>query len=153
MPKPIPDGYPSVTPYLVVTDGAGAIAFYEKAFGAVEIMRLATPDGTIAHAEIKIGDSPVMLADEYPDMGFRGPASLGGTPVGIHLYVEDADALFAQALAAGATERRPVQDQFYGDRTGTLTDPYGHVWTLATHREDLSPDEIRSRFAAHAAQA
>jgi PhnB protein len=146
--KPIPDGYHSVTPYLIVKDAARAIDFYKKAFAAVELLRLADPTGKIGHAEIKIGNSPIMLADEHPDMGFRGPQSLGGSPVGIMLYVESVDALFRQAIAAGATEKSPVTDQFYGDRSGTLTDPFGHVWTIATHKEDVPMEEIQKRFEA-----
>src|SRR5262245_34619398 len=146
--KPIPDGYHTATPYLVLQNAAGAIEFYKKAFGATELMRLASPDGKIGHAEIKIGDSPIMLADEFPDMGYRGPKALGGSPVSILLYVEDVDALFNQAVAAGATVKRPVKDEFYGDRSGNLEDPFGHVWTIATHKEDVSPEEIEKRFAA-----
>jgi PhnB protein len=146
--KPIPDGYHTATPYLVVQGAASALEFYKKAFGAEELMRLASPDGKIGHAEIKIGDSPIMLADEFPEMGFRGPRSLGGSPVSILLYVEDVDARFNQAIAAGAIAVRPVMDQFYGDRSGNLEDPFGHRWTLATHKEDVSPEEIEKRFAA-----
>lgn len=146
--KPIPDGYHTATPYLVLQNAAGAIEFYKKAFGATELMRLASPGGKIGHAEIKIGDSPIMLADEVPEMGYRGPRALGGSPVSIMLYVEDVDALFNQAVAAGATVRRPVKDEFYGDRSGNLEDPFGHVWTIATHKEDVSPEEIEKRFAA-----
>ena len=148
---PIPAGYHSVTPYLLVRGAAEALAFYQRAFGAEELMRLAAPDGAVAHAEIKIGDSPVMLADEgdqSDDLGQKSPATLGATSVSVMLYVSDVDALFAQALAAGASTLRPVQDQFYGDRSGTLRDPYGHVWTLATHVEDVSPEEIDRRVAA-----
>ena len=148
---PIPAGYHSVTPYLLVRGAAEALAFYQRAFGAEELMRLAAPDGAVAHAEIKIGDSPVMLADEgdqSDDLGQKSPATLGATTVSVMLYVSDVDALFAQALAAGASTLRPVQDQFYGDRSGTLRDPYGHVWTLATHIEDVSPEEIDRRVAA-----
>jgi PhnB protein len=146
--KPIPDGYHTVTPYLVVKDAARALDFYKKAFGATELMRMADPSGKIGHAEIKIGNSPIMLADEFPDMGFRGPQSLGGTPVSILLYVEDVDSRFQQALAAGATTLKPLQDQFYGDRSGTVTDPFGHVWTIATHREDVPPEEMHKRMEA-----
>ena len=146
--KPIPDGYHTATPYLVLQNAADAIEFYNKAFGATELMRLASPGGKIGHAEIKIGDSPIMLADEFPDMGYRGPRALGGSPVSIMLYVEDVDALFNQAVAAGATVRRPVKDEFYGDRSGNLEDQFGHVWTIATHKEDVSPEEIEKRFAA-----
>lgn len=145
--KPIPDGYPAVTPYLIVTGAARAIEFYTQVFGATETMRLAGPNG-VAHAEIRIGDSVVMLADESPEMGFRGPKSFGGTPVSLMLYVDDVDATFQRAIAAGAASRRAVQDQFYGDRSGTLEDPFGHVWTVATHVEDVSPQEIDRRLAA-----
>jgi len=146
--KPIPDGYHTATPYLVVQNAASAIEFYKKAFGAEELMRLASPDGKIGHAEIKIGDSPIMLADEFPEMGYRGPRALGGSPVSIMLYVEDVDARFNQAIAAGAKAVRPVRDEFYGDRSGNLEDPFGHVWTIATHKEDVSPEEIEKRFVA-----
>ncbi len=146
--KPKPDGYHTATPYLIIQGAAKAIEFYKQAFGATELMRLDAPGGTIGHAEIKIGDSPIMLADEHPEMGYRSPQALGGTPVSLMLYVEGVDAMFAQALAAGATIQRPVQDQFYGDRSGTLVDPFGHVWTIATHTEDLSPDEITARLEA-----
>ncbi len=146
--KPIPEGYHTVTPYLIVKDGARAIEFYKKAFGATELLRMADPGGKIGHAEIKIGDSPIMLADEVPEMGARSPQSLGGSPVSILLYVEDVDALFSQAVAAGAKVQRPVKDQFYGDRTGGVTDPFGHVWYIATHKEDVSPEEMQKRAAA-----
>jgi PhnB protein len=146
--KPIPDGYHSATPYLIVDDAARAIEFYKRAFGASELLRLDGPGGGVMHAEVKIGDSPIMLADEFPDMGYSGPTALGGTPVSIMLYVEDVDARFEHAIKAGAKERTPVQDQFYGDRSGTLEDPFGHVWTIATHIEDLSPEEIDGRFQA-----
>ena len=146
--KPIPDGYHTATPYLVVKDAASAIQFYKKAFGATETLRMADPSGKVMHAEVKIGDSPIMLADEFPEMGARGPQSIGGTPVSICLYVQDVDAQFNQAIAAGSKALRPVQDQFYGDRSGTLTDPFGHVWTIATHKEDVTPEEMRKRFEA-----
>lgn len=146
--KAIPDGYHSVTPYLIVKGAAQALDFYKKAFSATEIMRMEGPGGKIGHAEIKIGDSPVMLADEFPEMGARSPQSLGGTPLSLLVYVEDVDARFKQAVAAGATVLRPVQDQFYGDRSGTLSDPFGHQWTIATHKEDLTMDEINKRSAA-----
>jgi PhnB protein len=146
--KPVPEGYHTATPYLILKDAARAIEFYKKAFGATELMRIADPGGRIAHAEIKIGDSPIMLADELPEMGRRGPQSLGGTPVGIMLYVEDVDARFKQAIGAGATETMAVQDQFYGDRSGGLTDPFGHTWWIATHKEDVSPEEMRKRAEA-----
>jgi PhnB protein len=147
----VPDGYHSVTPYLIVAGAARAIDFYKQAFGALERMRLTDPGGNVGHAELTIGGSVVMLADEYPDMGFRGPQAIGGSPVGLHLYVADVDAMFAQALAAGATVLQPVQDKFYGDRSGTLRDPFGHLWTLSTHKEDVSPEEITRRFEAGAA--
>jgi PhnB protein len=146
--KPIPDGYNTITPYLSIKGAAEAIEFYRKAFGATEVMRMAQPDGRVGHAELKIGDSKFMLADEFPDMDFRGPHSLGGTPVHLHMYVEDVDAVVDRALAAGAKLARPVQDQFYGDRSGSVTDPYGHVWHVATHKEDLSMEEMRRRAAA-----
>jgi len=142
---PIPTGYHSVTPYLIVNGAAKAIAFYQQAFNAEELLRLPGPDGKIAHAEVKIGDSPVMLADETD--AYHGPQPGCGAPVSLMIYVTDVDRIFAQALAAGAKEQRPVADQFYGDRTGTLVDPFGHVWSLATHVEDVSPEEIDRRFA------
>jgi PhnB protein len=146
--KPIPEGYHTVTPYLIVKDAAGAIDFYKKALGATEIMRFAGPNGKVGHAEVKIGDSRVMLADEFPEMGAVSPQSIGGTPVGLCLYVKDVDALSKQAIAAGAKVVRPVQDQFYGDRSGTFEDPYGHKWTIATHKEDVSPEEMKKRMEA-----
>ena len=146
--KPIPEGYHTATPYLIVKDAARAIEFYKKAFGATELMRIPGPGGKIGHAEIKIGDSPIMLADEVPGMGFRSPESLGGSPISILLYVEDVDVVFSEALAAGAKVQRPVADQFYGDRTGGVTDPFGHVWYIATHKEDVSPEEMKKRAAA-----
>ncbi len=145
--KPIPDGYHTATPYLVIGGAAKAIEFYKQAFGAEELLRMADPSGKVGHAEIKIGDSTIMLADEHPERGHKGPKSLGGTPVSIMLYVRDVDAVVAKAIAAGATIRQPVQNQFYGDRSGTLEDPFGHVWTVATHVEDLSPEEIGRRAA------
>lgn len=145
---PIPEGHHTVTPYLIIKGAGGAIDFYKRAFGAKELMRLASPTGTIMHAEIQIGDSYIMITDEHPDMNARGPVSLGGTPVSLHIYVEDADALFNQAKAAGATVLRPVEDQFYGDRCGSLSDPFGHLWHIATHKEDLSPEELGKRAAA-----
>lgn len=146
--KAIPDGYHSATPYLIVTGAAEAIEFYKRAFGAVELFRMANPDGRVGHAEIRIGDSVIMLADEHPDMGYRSPRSLGGSAVSIMLYLEDVDAVFARALAAGARAQRGVADQFYGDRNGILEDPFGHVWTIATHVEDVPPDEIERRMEA-----
>ena len=146
--SPIPEGYHSVTPYLILKNAAAAIEFYKKAFGAVELLRMAAPGGKIGHAEIKIGDSPVMLADEYPDMGFKGPESLGGTPVSLMIYVDDVDKIYPQAIAAGGKEVRPLQNQFYGDRSGTLTDPFGHVWTISTHVEDVPEEELAKRAEA-----
>jgi PhnB protein len=146
--KPIPEGYHSVTAYLSITGAAGAIEFYKRAFGAIETFRLVAPNGDIGHAEIRIGDSTVMLADPCDGGPFRTPQALGGSSVGLHLYCEDVDTLFARALDAGAKVVRPVQDQFYGDRTGTLEDPFGHVWFLATHKEDLAPEEIDRRAQA-----
>lgn len=146
--KPIPDGYHTATPYLITNNAESAIEFYKKAFNAIEKMRLKDPSGKIMHAEIMIGASPIMLGEECPDMDALSPQSLGGSPVSIHLYVEDVDAMAAQAVAAGAKVCRPVEDQFYGDRTGTLTDPFGHTWTIATHKEDVSLEEVEKRFAA-----
>jgi PhnB protein len=143
--KPIPEGYHTATPYLSVRNAAQAIEFYKQAFGATETMRFPGPDGKIGHAEIRIGDSPIMLGDEYPDMEFLSPLSRGGTTVHLHLYVEDVDARVAKAVAAGGKLKRPVQDQFYGDRTGTIEDPFGHVWHIATHKEDLSEQELHRR--------
>lgn len=148
--KPIPDGYATVAPYLTVHDAAGAIAFYQQAFGATELMRLAAPSGKLAHAEIKIGNSLIMLSDEFPEMGGRSAQALGGTPVTLMVYVEDVDTIFRQAIAAGATEVRPVENQFYGDRAGTLSDPFGHMWTIASHVEDVSMEEVNARFSAMA---
>lgn len=149
--KPIPEGYHSVTPYLICSGAAGAIDFYVKVFGATEVMRL-DHGGKIGHAEVKIGDSHVMLADEFPEMGAKGPLSLGGTPVGICLYVVDVDEVFQRAVDAGAKVERPVQDQFYGDRSGTIIDPFGHKWTIATHKEDLTPEQINQRMAEWSAK-
>jgi PhnB protein len=145
--KPIPDGYHSVTPYLIVNGGAAAIEFYKKAFGATEVMRLPGPDGKVGHAEIRIGDSVIMLADEHPEMGAKSPQTIGGSPVSIMLYVEDVDAIVRQAVAAGAKIQRPVEDKFYGDRMGTLDDPFGHVWHVATHTENVTPEEMKKRAA------
>jgi PhnB protein len=151
--KAVPEGYHTATPYLIVDDAARALEFYRKAFGAAERMRFAAPGGKIGHAEITIGDSAIMLADEHPEMGYRGPRAIGGSPVSIHLYVENVDEVFPRALAAGATALRPVADQFYGDRSGTLRDPFGHVWNVATHKEDLSPEEMHRRAEAAMKQA
>jgi PhnB protein len=144
--KPVPDGYHTVTPYLIVRGAAGAIDFYRQAFGARELLRMTGPDASVGHAELAIGDGRIMLADEMPGMKYLGPASLGGSPVGLLLYVDDADAVFARAVAAGATVQRPLQDQFYGDRSGTVVDPFGHVWSIATHKEDVPPEELERRF-------
>jgi PhnB protein len=146
--KPIPDGYHTATPYLIVHDGVRALDFYQRAFGATELMRMVGPGGKLGHAEIKIGNSPIMLADEFPEMGARSPQALGGSPVSILLYVEDVDARFHQAIAAGAKVVRPLADQFYGDRSGTLEDPFGHKWTIATHKEDVPPAEMQRRAEA-----
>jgi PhnB protein len=146
--KPIPDGYRTATPYLIVRGAAEAIEFYKRAFGATEMLRMADPQGRVGHAEIKIGDSVIMLADEHPAMGYRGPHSLGGSSVSILLYLEDVDAVFARAIKAGAKGKRPVMDQFYGDRSGTLEDPFGHLWTVATHVEDVPPEELQRRAEA-----
>jgi PhnB protein len=135
-------------PYLIVHDAAAAIEFYKKAFGATEFVRLADPTGKVMHAEIRLGDTQIMLADEFPEMNYRSPKTLGGSPASILLYIDDVDKLFAAAISAGATAIQPVQDQFDGDRRGTLTDPFGHVWLLATSQEDVSPEELQKRFAA-----
>lgn len=145
--KPIPEGYHSLTPYLCCRDAGAAIDFYKKAFGATELMRMGAPGEKIGHADIQIGDSHLMLADEFPEMGFLSPQSVGGSPVMIHLYVEDADATTARAVAAGAKVVKPVEDQFYGDRGGQLDDPFGHKWYVSTRKEDLSFDEVRERAA------
>jgi PhnB protein len=148
--KAIPDGYPQVTPYLCVDGAAAAIDFYSRVFGATERMRMGGPDGKVGHAELQIGSGLVMLADEFPDMGQRSPKALGGSPVTVSLYVEDVDAVFARALEAGATEVRAVTDQFYGDRAGQFSDPWGHLWSVATHVEDVSPEEMARRAEAMA---
>jgi PhnB protein len=143
--KPIPEGYHTVTPYLVAKDAAAAIDFYKKAFGAQELFRMEGPGGKIGHAEIKIGDSILMLAGEHPEMGHVGPESLGGSPVGLMVYLEDVDAVVARAIEAGATAMRPIENQFYGDRSGSVKDPFGHTWMIATHVEDVAPDEMARR--------
>jgi PhnB protein len=148
--KPVPDGYPSLTPYLIVGDAAGAIAFYQQVFGAKLRMKLDGPDGKIGHAELEIGNSLIMLADEHPEMGALSPKTVGGTPVGLHVYLEDVDAVAAKAVAAGAMLKRPVENQFYGDRLGSIVDPFGHLWHISTHVEDVSPEEIGRRAAAMA---
>ena len=146
--NPIPEGYHTVTPYLIIKGASEAIEFYKKAFGAIELFRMPQPDGRVGHAELKIGDSIIMLADEFPEMNATSPQTLGGTPVNLLLYVEDVDTMYPQAISAGGIEQRPLQDQFYGDRSGTFKDPFGHVWTIATHTEDLTPEEIGKRAAA-----
>ena len=150
--RPVPEGYHTVTPYLTVNDAAGAINFYRRAFGATETMRMPGPAGKIGHAELKIGDSAIMLADEMPGMGTRAPQSLGGSSVNIFLYVNDVDAVFKQAVAAGAKADAPPSDMFWGDRYGKLTDPFGHSWSVATHKEDVAPDEMQKRMQAAMAQ-
>jgi PhnB protein len=143
----IPGGYPQVTPYLIVDGAKDAIDFYGKVLGAVERMHMPGPEGKIGHAELEVGGSLIMLADPFPEMGVRDPKAIGGTPVMISVYVEDVDAVFEAALAAGATEVRPVENQFYGDRTGQFEDPFGHRWSVATHVEDVPPDEMERRAA------
>lgn len=144
--QPIPAGYHAVTAYLSIKGAGQAIDFYKRAFGAKEIVRIPGPQGSIGHAELKIGDSLVMLADESPDMGFLGPHARGGTTIQLHLYVRDVDATVEKAVAAGAKLTRPIEDKFYGDRAGTIEDPYGHVWYIATHKEDVPPKEMKRRM-------
>jgi PhnB protein len=152
--KPIPAGMHTITPHLVVKGAGTAIDFYKKAFGAQELARLASPDGkSLLHADLKIGDSHVFLTDEFPEMGGLGPESIGGTPVMIHLYVEDVDAAFGKAVAAGAQVKMPLADMFWGDRYGILTDPFGHSWSLASHKQDLAPEEIRKRAQTACSEA
>ena len=146
--KPIPEGYHTVTPYLIIKGAAKALEFYKKAFGATELFRMDQPDGKIGHAEIKIGDSPIMLSDEHLEMKHSGPKTLGGSPVSILLYVEDVDKVFNRAINAGAEQQMPVEDKFYGDRSGSLVDPFGHIWHIATHKEDVAPEEMEKRMAA-----
>lgn len=152
-PSPIPDPYRTATPYLIVSNATKAIDFCERAFGAREVVRLANATGKVMHAELRIDGSPIMLADEFPDIGYRSPESLGGSPVSILVYVPDVDAQFARAIAAGATERMSVADQFDGDRRGSLTDPFGHIWLIATRKEDISLEEMRRRFETMMKQA
>ena len=146
--KAIPDGYPQVTPYLCVDGAAKAIEFYKGVFGATERMRIDGPDGRIGHCELGLGSSIIMLADEHPEVGVISPRKLGGTPVTLSIYVEDVDATFDKAIKAGATSVRPLENQFYGDRAGSFEDPFGHVWNVASHVEDVSPDEMEKRMAA-----
>lgn len=144
--RPIPEGYSTITPYLIVSDAAKAIDFYARAFGAQELMRFADPGGKIMHAELQIGDSRIMLADEAPQMGYRSPLALGGSATSIMLYVNDVDQVFNRAIGAGAQTQQALKNQFYGDRSGTVIDPFGHVWTIATHVEDVSEEEMRRRM-------
>ncbi len=146
--QPIPDGYHGATPYLCVHDGAAALDFYAKAFGATELSRMSEPCGKVGHAEVKIGEAIIMLSDEFPEMGVRSPRSIGGSPTAILLYFEDVDAIAKRAVDAGGKLIRPVENQFYGDRSGKLEDPFGHTWWIATHVEDVSPEEMTRRAAA-----
>jgi len=150
--NPIPEGFHTVTPYMTIKGAAKAIEFYKEAFGATEIFRWADADGSIRHAEVVIGNSPVMLTDEAPEFGMAGPRSLGGSPVHMFLYVEDVDAVFSRAIAAGATELMPVEDSEDGDRRGGVTDPFGHVWYIATHIEDISREKLQKRYDGMASQ-
>ncbi len=151
--RPVPEGYSTATPYLIVTGASEAIEFYKRVFGATELMRFAGPDGKIGHAELQIGDSKLMLADEHPERGFRSPRTLNGSGIGIMLYVEDVDRVFNLAIEAGAKAQQPLENQFYGDRSGTIVDPFGHWWTVATHVEDVSPEEMQRRMAARGTHA
>ena len=151
--KPIPDGHRTVAPYLAIKYAAAALEFYEQGFGAVETYKLIVPDGRVGHAEIRLGDSLIMLSDELPELGGKAPEALGGSPVSIHLYVEDVDAFVKRAVAAGARELKPVANQFYGDRSGQLQDPFGHLWWVATHKEDVASDEMQRRVRALFAKA
>lgn len=148
--RPLPENYPRLSPYLCVDGAAAAIGFYTRVLGAKERMRIPAPDGKIGHAELQLGDGLIMLSDEYPEMDVRGPKTIGGTPVTVAVYVEDVDAVFARAVAAGAKPLRPVADQFYGDRSGQFEDPFGHRWSVATHIEDVSPEELQRRAARFA---
>ncbi len=148
MVEPIPEGYPRVTPYLIVDGASAAIDFYTSVLGATERMRMPAPEDRVGHAELEIGDSVIMLADESPDMDARGPKAVGGTPVSLHVYVEDVDRVFDRAIEAGAKALRPVEDRFYGDRSGGFEDPFGHRWDVATHVEDEPPSEMEKRAAA-----
>src|SRR5881409_3224327 len=147
--KPIPEGYHTITPHIIAKDAAGAIEFYKRAFGAEELARMPGPDGkSVMHAELRIGDSLFMLADEFPSFNCYGPKTIGGTPVSLHLYVQDVDAAFQKAVAAGATVKMPVADMFWGDRYGKVTDPYGHEWSLGTHKKDVTPEEMQKAAQA-----
>ena len=148
MPKPIPDDYPRITPYLFVDGASAAIEFYCSVLGARERMRMPGPDGRVFHAELELGDSMIMLGDQNPDLDVRGPHAIGGTPMMVHVYVEDADSVFERAIGAGARALRTVEDQFYGDRSGRFEDPFGHRWDVATHVEDVAPEEMKKRAAA-----
>jgi PhnB protein len=148
MTQPIPEGYPRVTPYLIVDGASAAIDFYTSVLGATERMRMSAPDDRVGHAELEIGDSVIMLADESPEMDARSPRTVGGTPVSLHVYVEDADSTFERAIGAGATALQQVEDKFYGDRSGSFEDPFGHRWHVATHVEDVPPGEMEKRAAA-----
>lgn len=151
--KPIPEGYHSVTPYLIVRGGGAAIEYYSKAFGAVELFRIPAPGGTVGHAEIKIGDSIIMLADEHPTMGYNGPETIGGSPVSLMIYVEDVDTVFERAVTAGGAVKQALEDKFYGDRSGTIVDPFGHIWHISTHKEDVSAEEMERRAKEFSAAA
>jgi PhnB protein len=151
MVNPIPEDYPRVTPYLIVDGAADAIDFYKTVLGAAERMRMEGPEGKVGHAELELGNSVIMLADEHPEMDAHGPKSVGGTPVSLHVYVEDADSVFERATEAGAKSLRSVEDKFYGDRSGSFEDPFGHQWHVATHVEDVPPDEMSKRAEEAAA--
>jgi PhnB protein len=151
MVKPIPDDYPRVTPYLIVDGASAAIDFYRSVLGATERVRMPAPGDKVGHAELEVGDSLIMLADEAPEMDAIGPRSVGGTPVSLHVYVDDADSVFDRAVEAGAKPLQPVEDKFYGDRSGQFEDPFGHHWSVATHVEDVPPDEMSKRAAAMSA--
>ena len=144
----IPSGFRTVTPYLAIKNAVKALEFYKKAFGATEVHKTIMPDGRLGHAEIQIGDSKVMVSDEFPEFGGKSPEALGGSPVSLYLYVDNVDTFFKKAIAAGATEKKIVTDQFYGDRSGQLQDPFGHLWWVATHKEDVAPEEMQKRIAA-----
>ena len=151
--KPIPEGYHSVTPYLIVRGGGAAIEYYQKAFGAVELFRIPALGGTVGHAEIKIGDSIIMIADEHHQTGYTGPETIGGSPVSLMIYVEDVDTVFERAVTAGATVKQALEDKFYGDRSGTIVDPFGHIWHISTHKEDVPAEEMERRAKEFSAAA